>query len=205
MSVFFGIGIGILLGVIIGIAAGMLASNRMQKSYILKTEKDLKDSENAIFTEIIESIDSGRVKFINRVNDSAAFGLLIPTMGKIEIIYFLDKIDIAIFQRGFCVRDSGNVDEDLVSEICLKLNSKFYKDINDVTNIMGNIVDNKTLKKVSGVWSSASISGFGLPQIETEIEEVFNVDEILDQISKGGIESLSKGQREFLDNLENDN
>lgn len=190
--------IGVIIGVVIGFIGGLTFVKVfdkviLQKQLIEKIE---------IFKDILNSVNKKQIKFGNRVNGNVGFSVLTSRVGLVELIYSLDRSDLAIFQKGHCLHTSKDVDSDIISKICLKLNHRFKKDINDVTNIQGNIIDNKTIKKLTSNINDMAGDIMGISVAPQEPQ--FDLDDILDKISKDGIKSLSKEERVYLDSLNDD-
>ena len=82
-----------------------------------------------------------------------------------------------------------------------------YDDINDVIEIMGMLFSRADFEKTFNVNIEEMknkmnmTSGSDIDKIIEENEFKFDVDSILDKISKFGIENLSPEEKKFLDNL----
>jgi len=188
---------GLVLGLVLGFFAAFAVIKVIDRTLLQKKI----DEKIDIFKDILNSIDKNQIKFINRVNNTVGFSILTSRVGIVELVYTLDKGELAILQKGNCLFTSSGIGDELINKICFRLNNQFGKDIEDVTDVHGNIIDNKTIKRVTNNIGNMS-SGLGLPLPPKEPE--FDIDELLDKISKSGVESLSKNEKEYLDNLNND-
>ena len=86
----------VIVGVIcfyLGYLVSTLIKARIEKSKI----KKYNDEINKVFSDVLENITLGKTKFINRVNNTVNISTTIGFYGKINIVYLLDKKDIAIF------------------------------------------------------------------------------------------------------------
>ena len=134
--------------------------------------------------------------------------------GEVDLIYLLDKDDIAIFQDTKCLYTSDGIDKSLVDEIISTIYKIYGKKINDVVEILGFVfyreefensfnIKVEDLKK-SNLFSNLSNDMGEIEKIKTENKKRFNIDEILDKISSFGIASLTIEERLFLDNYSNE-
>jgi hypothetical protein len=132
----------------------------------------------------------------------------------VDLIYLLDKDDIAIFQDTKCLYTSDGIDKSLVDEIISTIYKIYGKKINDVVEILGFVfyreefensfnIKVEDLKK-SNLFSNLSNDMGEIEKIKNENKKRFNIDEILDKISSFGIASLTIEERLFLDNYSNE-
>ena len=106
---------------------------------------------------------------------------------------------------------TDSLDINLKSEILDEINNKFNKEINDVVDVMGMTISREEFQQklediqkfaMKNINLDSLVGGENeMDQIVQENEIKFDVDTILDKISKDGIESISKEEKEFLDNL----
>jgi len=131
--------------------------------------------------------------------------------GSIDLIYMIDKNDIAIFRNDKCIYLSNNVDEVLVSSIIKSIIDRYNKDINDVVNILGFLVSKEYFESYTGFKvGDIKISykdgyNIGMKNLSKKTRSIFSIDDILDKIGQFGIESLTPDERKFLDDSSKSN
>ena len=123
----------------------------------------------------------------------------------------MDKQIVCIFKDNNCMYTTDSLDINLKSEILDEINNKFNKEINDVVDVMGMTISREEFQQklediqkfaMKNINLDSLVGGENeMDQIVQENEIKFDVDTILDKISKDGIESISKEEKEFLDNL----
>jgi hypothetical protein len=93
----------------------------------------------------------------------------------------------------------------LINEITKAIELKHNKDINDVVEILGFVFSREDFEKSFNV-NIKEIKN-GVKKEESDIEKIlkknkkrFDIDEILDKISKVGIENLTEEEKQFLNN-----
>jgi hypothetical protein len=136
----------------------------------------------------------------------------LESLGSINIIYMMDRKDIAVFKGDKCVYTSDSAEKTLVEEIIMGVEIFYKHEINDVVNVMGMVFSRDEFEKKFGVKVEDMKKGFGGMKDEmSDIEKIkkrnavkFNIDEILDRISSVGIENLTPEERNFLDNYNNE-
>lgn len=172
-------------------------------------EKRKVDEINDIYKDLLNSLINGKVRFKTRVNQICHLISELEKKGKVEIVYFLDKKEVAIFKKGVCINTSELADKELISNISEFIETAFRKEINDVVNILGLIMSKTEFEK------NFHIKVKDLQKLKeslniTDVEEIlpeektYDVDEILDKISAYGITSLTFEERLFLDNYSNE-
>ena len=183
-------------------ALGMKAQNTIYK-YSLDTEQKKKISEkNQEFSEILQNIHS--CIFRSRVNTTVYIQTKSSKHGDVDIIYLMDKPDIAIFKGDSCIYTSDSVDEEIITKIIESINIKFRSKINDVVEVLGFTFYREDFEKTFGgkfknMNFDSLIQEDGLGSIIKENSKKFDLDEILDKISEFGVNSLTLEERLFLD------
>ena len=172
----------------------------------MKMVKDV----NELYLSILDNINNKKTKFKSRVNNTIYIGTKLPDLGKVEVVYLLDKGDVVVFKDKKCILTSELVNTDTLEQISNSINMVHYDEINDVIEIMGMIFSRVDFEKTFNVNFEEMKNKMNLAQessnsdIDKIIEEnefKFDVDSILDKISKFGIENLSPEEKNFLDNL----
>lgn len=161
----------------------------------LVIENRVKVENNSIFSEIFDMIGTKNIKFLNRHNEIVTFRVK-SSMGKLDVLYFLDRNDLAIFQNGVCVYTTIYVDRKKVTKICNKLDETYDKKIKDFVVVSNNIIDRRTVERMY-------IQNKPLPHVNSvnSVKPIdLNLDDILDKINKVGFENLTDEEKDFLKN-----
>lgn len=195
---------------ILGIYIGLKVSNFLiEKSQKSAQEKVLNDINN-VYKKLLNSFLNGKVKFKSRVNQICHLLSEIDDKGIVEVAYFLDKKEVAIFQNGVCIHTSELVEKETLFKISEFIESAFIKEINDVVNVLGLVLSKSEFEKnfnmkyddLQRVKENLNLSE--IDNIVSENSVRFDIDEILDKISEYGISSLTIEERLFLDNYSNE-
>jgi hypothetical protein len=201
----------IILSFIVGISIGMLISKYVSKRAIAMKEKEIVDNINSNYEEVLSIVNSPETKFKSRINNIAYFSMNLSRHGIVEVIYILDKKDIAIFKDNKCIYTSDLVDKDTITSITSGLYFRFSTEINDVVSILGLTFSKEMFEKTFKIkyddikdqldsMSSGSTTESEIDKIVSENEYKFNIDDILDKIGREGIQKLTTEEKQFLDN-----
>lgn len=193
---------------LLGMAAGVKLSELIYKIRLKKQEDDILKDRTKQFDEILTKVSTGKSRFKTRVNQTSYISVKLTDHGKVNVVYLMDKKDVAIFKEDKCLYTSDLVDDDLISNIITSIENRHGWRIADVVNVLGFVFYREDFEKSFGMRFEDISSSLGMkPQSESEIDNIvnknetkFDIDEVLDKIGKLGIEMLSKEEREFLDN-----
>jgi hypothetical protein len=198
--------LALIVGVYIGVFFNRWSVNLSLKIEKMKMVKDV----NELYLSILDNINNKKTKFKSRVNNTIYIGTKLPDLGKVEVVYLLDKGDVVVFKDKKCILTSELVSTDTLEQISNSINMVHYDEINDVIEIMGMIFSRVDFEKTFNVNFeemknkmnlSQESSSSDIDKIIEDNEFKFDVDSILDKISKFGIENLSPEEKNFLDNL----
>lgn len=196
---------------IFGISVGILIKNYLNKLSIKNEEKRLILDKNNQFKQILNKLLTKRTRFKTRVNNTVYIGVKLDDYGKVDILYFLDKRDIAIFQGDKCIMTSKDVDSNLLNELINNIERVHYNRIMDVVEVLGfvfyrvdfeknfNISVSELKERANQMMKSMNDSS-DIESIINKNNNKFDIDEILDKINRVGIENLTKEERDFLNN-----
>lgn len=196
---------------IFGISVGILINNYLNKLSIKNEEKRLILDKNNQFKQILNKLLTKRTRFKTRVNNTVYIGVKLDDYGKVDILYFLDKRDIAIFQGDKCIMTSKDVDSNLLNELINNIDRVHYNRIMDVVEVLGfvfyrvdfeknfNISVSELKERANQMMKSMNDSS-DIESIINKNNNKFDIDEILDKINRVGIENLTKEERDFLNN-----
>jgi len=200
----------ILLG---GICLGYILNNLVRKVLDIYQEKNYKKEINDIFQGILDNIYTHKTSFNSRINNTVSVMTELDNLGSINIVYLMDRKDIAVFKGDKCIYTSDSAEKTLIEDIIMGVEIFYKHEINDVVNVMGMIFSREEFEKKFGLKVEDLKKGNfgGLKEEMSDIEKIkkrnsvkFNIDEILDRISSVGIENLTPEERKFLDNYNNE-
>jgi hypothetical protein len=200
------------LTLIFGVSIGGYLQKRLtEKAIKLETEKFTLAKKNQ-FLEVLSKIRNGESVFKTRVNDTVYVEADLINIGKVDVIYLMDKNDVAIFQGAQCLNTSDGIQKEIITEIISSIYRIYNKNINDVVQILGFTFYREEFERTFRIKAEdlKKANLFESPQID-EIDKIksdnkrkFDIDDILDKISAFGIASLSIEERLFLDNYSNE-
>ena len=181
MSVFF---IGFTVGIITTIV-GILFLGAIVGG------KDVREGKK-ILKEVESKLDSYDLKFHSRIKNFVYINGY-----KYTIIYMTDLNKIAIME-GVRVVLSHSILTDMNDKLATKIKERFDKEINNVTVLNGITYSNNILgtdpKSSSGKWKAPG---------KNKREVYYDTDLILDKISESGYESLTDGEKKWLEDVSN--
>jgi hypothetical protein len=192
---------------------GYLFNNLLRKILDIYNEKNYKKEIDNIFQSILDNIYTNKTSFNSRINNTVSVMTELNEIGSVNIVYLMDRKDIAVFKGDKCIYTSDSVEKKLVDEIISGVEIFYKHEINDVVNVMGMVFSRDEFEKKFGVKVEDIKKGNfgGLKEEMSDIEKIkkrnsvkFNIDEILDRISSVGIENLTPEERTFLDNYNNE-
>lgn len=191
-----------LSGILTGGLIFKIISKYVEESKIEKQNNKL----NSQFKQILSNISMGKSIFKNRINNTVFIGSNLEEHGDVDVIYMMDNKDVAIFKENKCIYTSEGANKEIVNDLTFTIEKRFKTQINDVVDILGFKfyreefekafkVDMEDIKKQFGL----DLDNSDIDKIKKENETRFDIDEILDKISKQGIDSLTFEERIFLD------
>jgi len=182
---------------------GMKVQTTIYKYSLNNEQKKIISEKNQQFNEILENLRTSI--FRSRVNTTVYIQGKSKKHGDVDIIYIMDKPDIAIFKNDTCLYTSDSVDKDIINKIIESINIRFRSKINDVVEVLGFTFYREDFEKTFGgkfknMKFDSLIQEDELDNIINENSKKFDVDEILDKVSQYGVNSLTLEERLFLDN-----
>lgn len=198
------------IGVILG---GLLKSWSLKLSEKIANAKLILD-RNKQFKEILEKSKTKKTRFKTRVNNVVYIGVKLSDYGRTDIVFFLDKREIAIYKENKCIITSDLVEESLLNELMDTLEKVHYHKIVDTVEILGMIFSREDFEKQFNVnfdeikektnrMMDVMRGGEELSDVDKIINKnksKLDIDDILDKINKVGIENLTKEEKDFLNN-----
>lgn len=201
--------ISIVLSLFVGIAIGIILTKKiMQRLVLIDNQRTLNFKRNQ-FVEALSKIKRGESQFKTRMNDTVYIQVNLVNHGLVDIIYLIDRDDIAIFQNTTCLYTSESVENEIIEQIIKSICLIYNKKINDVIEVLGFIFYREDFEKSIGYKIDEMIKNpiFSIPEVQQEEikqTKVFDIDELLDKISQYGLPALTPEEIDFLDNYSND-
>jgi hypothetical protein len=196
----------LLSGFLIGWASKALIDKLSEH---LKAKKMIEDVTKQ-FSQVLENIRSNKALFKSRVNQTVYISTDIVDYGPVDIVYLMDKKDVALFKGNKCIYTTHIIDTKVVSDIITSIRIKFNSQINDVVEVMGITISKSDFEKSLGV-SLKDIEKqqqafrkiqedqkSDIDKIIENNEKMLSMDDILDKIGKVGYNNLTQQEKEFL-------
>jgi hypothetical protein len=194
--------------IICSFGLGFLCSN-LVKIYLEQVESEkLTNKVNGIYSNLLENIYSDKTVFISRINNTVSIETNIEDEGLLNIMYMMDKKDVAIFNSDKCIYTSELLDDNILDEVITAIDTYHNDKILDTVNMMGLIFSREDFEKKFNVKvEDLQKNMYGpnqevsdIDRIKNENENKYNIDDILERITSVGIENLTPDEKEFLDN-----
>ena len=173
--------------------------------------REIKDKNNQ-YERVYQNVINKKSRFKTRVNNTVYIGTKLPDYGRVTIVYFLDKSDIAIFKEDKCIITSDSISKELVDKIIKEINYRHGYRIDDIVEVLGLVFYRPDFEKSFNVnFQDIKERAMRMGKEMSEMSDIdkiqkrnkvrFDIDEILDKINKVGIENLTNEEKEFLNNF----
>ena len=121
-------------------------------SFIRKVMEKIADDEsskkvNDVYSNLLNNVHDDKTIFTSRINNTISLETLLDGEGKVNIMYMMDKKDIAIFKNDNCIYTSNLVKPDLLDEIITAIDIYHKTKIVDTVNMMGLIFSREEFEK----------------------------------------------------------
>jgi hypothetical protein len=192
-----------IVGLIGTFCFGYLFSGLVRKVMDKISDEEVTKKVNLVYSKLLENIHGNRTIFTSRINNTVSLETLIDGEGKVNVMYMMDKKDIALFKNDKCIYTSDSVTADLLDEIITAIDIYHKDKIVDTVNMMGLIFSREEFERKFNLKVEDLKKGMYAPMEVYDIDEDeidFDIDYILDRISEVGIENLTPDEKEFLDN-----
>lgn len=177
-----------------------------------KSKKLLKDMANQ-FEEILANIKKGKAVFVSRVNHTVMLDTRLKDYNIVNVVYLMDKSIVCIFKENRCIYTSEKIDKKLSDSLIDNINERYGSQIDDVVEVLGVTISREELesklKDFESTHPNLDLTALNkqepteIDRIVEENEDRFDVDSILDKISKLGMGKLTKEELDFLKNQSN--
>jgi hypothetical protein len=194
-----------IVGLIGAFCFGYLFSGLIRKVMDKISDEEVTKKVNLVYSKLLENIYGNKTIFTSRINNTVSLETLIDGEGKVNVMYMMDKKDIALFKNDKCIYTSDSVTADLLDQIITAIDIYHKDKIVDTVNMMGLIFSREEFERKFNLKVEDLKKGMYAPMEvyddkmnEDEID--FDIDYILDRISEVGIDNLTPDEKEFLDN-----
>jgi hypothetical protein len=193
---------------------GFFVSTLFRKLSDKRIDKEDSKRINSIYQEILVNIYANNTKFISRMNNSVSIETEISE-GIVNIVYLMDRDDVAIFKGDSCIYSSSLVDRDTIDEIIVSIKIYHRKDMDDIINIFGfvfsktyfetkfNVKAEDITRNLNMAFNNKEVEISDIDKIKKNNAIMYDINEILDKISLVGISNLTTSEKKFLDNYNN--
>jgi hypothetical protein len=201
-----------IVGLIGSFSFGYIFSSFVRKVIDKISDENASKKINLVYSKLLENVYGNRTVFTSRINNTISLETLIEGEGKVNIMYMMDKKDIALFKNDKCIYTSDLVKVDLLDEIVNAIDIQHKDKILDTVNMMGLIFSREDFEKKfnmkvedmkKGMMYGPPMEIYDIDKMINDDEIDFDIDYILDRISEVGIENLTPDEKEFLDNYNN--
>ena len=165
------------------------------------------------FEEILSNIKKGQAVFVSRVNHTVMLDTKLKDYNIVNVVYLMDKSIVCIFKENKCIYTSETIDKTLNENIINNIHEQYGKQIDDVVEVLGVTISREELesklKDFENINPESELNNLmkkettEIERIVEENEERFDVDSILDKISKHGMEKITQEELDFLKNQSN--
>lgn len=176
----------------------------------MKKEKALIDDIKNQFLQLLNNIKSKKSKFKSRVNQTVYISSTLTDYGNIELVYLMNKEDVAIFKDNKCIYTSVGLDSEVKKNLISTINSVYNNDINNVVEVMGFVFSINEFERTFNVSvkdlqkQQKNIVDMQKSDVDKIVEnnsKKLTLDDILDKISKVGFDNLTDDEKNFLNNI----
>ena len=206
---------GSIIAIIIGFfSLGYLFNNLLRKIVDKYNDGKFIKEITDIFQSVLDNLYTNKTSFVSRINGTVTIMTELDKIGMVNIVYLMDRRDIAIFKGDKCIYTSDSIDKSLVDQIIVGVEVFYKHEINDVVNVLGMVFsrdefESKFKIKVEDI--KKGMFGHSPKEEMSDIEKIkrqneikFNIDDILDRITSVGIENLTPEEKKFLDSYNNE-
>ena len=141
----------IILTFFLGMAAGVKLTELIHKMRLKKQEDDILEDRTKQFKEILTKVSTGKSRFKTRVNQTSYISVKLTEHGKVNVVYLMDKKDVAIFKEDKCLYTSDQVDQNLLTDIITAIENRHGWRIEDVVNVLGFVFYREDFEKSFGM------------------------------------------------------
>lgn len=200
----------IILYILAGFFLGWSCNSFITKMMILQKNKKIIDDVTKQFSEVLQNVRSSKALFKSRVNQTVYISTTTEDYGNIDVLYLMDKKDIALFKDNKCIYTTHITDPKMVSDIITSIRIKFNNEINDTVEVLGITLSKSEFGKMFKIDEKdvdkhhESIKKFqddqksDIQKIIEKNEKKFSLNDVLDKIGKVGYENLTDEEKEFL-------
>ena len=197
-------------------AAGVLFAAMIRKIGEATKKSSLRRDRIKQFKEVLSNIRKGNSVFVSRLNQTVMLDTKVSDYGPVNIVYLMDKKVVCIFKDSKCLHTTEEM-KDMTESLENAIIGHYGSQINDVVQVLGVTISREELESQMKKFEEEIGKAINMPKelrdlnlnikeedtsdIQKIIEEnevKFDVDSILDKISRVGMKRISKEELEFL-------
>jgi len=203
-----------LLTLLAGFLIGWSCNSLYSKFSIHNNNKKILHDTTKQFSEVLENIKSNKALFKSRVNQTVYITTNIKDYGDVELVYLMDKKDIALFKENKCIYTS-HILGNMISDIITSIRIKFNNEINDTVEVLGIVFSKSDFKRMfkmdpndiekhqQAINKIQEDQKSDIQKIIEKNEKKLSLNDILDKIGEVGYNNLTPDEKEFLKNNSN--
>jgi len=203
-----------LLTLLAGFLIGWSSNSLYSKFSIHNNNKKILHDTTKQFSEVLENIKSNKALFKSRVNQTVYITTNIKDYGDVELVYLMDKKDIALFKENKCIYTS-HILGNMISDIITSIRIKFNNEINDTVEVLGIVFSKSDFKRMfkmdpndiekhqQAINKIQEDQKSDIQKIIEKNEKKLSLNDILDKIGEVGYNNLTPDEKEFLKNNSN--
>jgi hypothetical protein len=131
------------LGLYLGLRIQKIFSQHLEEN----EKKKLVEKINNSYLNLLNQMMSGNVQFKSRINQICYLVSEVEEEGIVEVVYMIDRKDVAIFKEGKCIYTSDMANKEIISNLSEFIESTFKSEIMDVVNVLGLIMSRDEFEK----------------------------------------------------------
>ena len=109
---------GSIIAIIIGFfSLGYLFNNLLRKIVDKYNDGKFIKEITDIFQSVLDNLYTNKTSFVSRINGTVTIMTELDKIGMVNIVYLMDRRDIAIFKGDKCIYTSDSIDKSLVDQI----------------------------------------------------------------------------------------
>jgi hypothetical protein len=170
---------------------GFIACGQFLKYQSNKQNKKFQKGIEDIFIDVKKNLK--KIKFKQRIQNYVHL-----KSGKYTIVYILDKKELAVFEKDACIAVSNQINSKVPEQLISFIETNFNDDIHKKIIQLGNYIVSDNLFKIQMCEMQFPNE---LGEVNYYQEPNLDLDTILDKINKSGMQSLSKEEQDYLNNL----
>jgi len=202
-------------GIFLGIWLGITVIRLVEKKSYAKSKQVATDKDNDVWANFHTNLIDGLTYFHKRYGNNIYIGSDLKGIGDVKVIYIMDTNTLAMLDTNTMtvIRTTELTKPVLVTEIISNIMWYHHININDFANAFGIKLDKKTFREsfkmdyeqFTTIMDTFQEMGKNETTTIEDYDEsiTYDIDDILDKISRAGLDSLSIDERDYLNKYSN--